>query len=123
MSEYTFTISGELPTRNEEIKASKQHWGAEGKLKRKALERCGWTDIRQIPKLEAIRLTKVTFYRGDRMTDPDNIVSAIKYVIDSLQKYGVLDNDGWNEIRPPMKLSWKLDKKNPRTEVEFKEVK
>lgn len=118
---YKFTIPGELPTRNEEINASKKHWGAEGKLKREALERCGWTDIRQIPELEAVKIEAV-FYREDRRTDPDNIVSAIKYVIDALQEYDILDNDGWNEIKGPMKLDWEKDQENPRTEVVLQEV-
>lgn len=121
MTEYKFTIPGELPTRNEEINASKKHWGAEGKLKREALERCGWSGIKQIPKLEAVKL-EVTFYREDRRTDPDNIISAIKYVIDSLQEYGVIENDGWRQIKPPFDLGWKKDKENPRTEVFLREV-
>ena len=121
MTEYKFTIPGELPTRNEEINASKKHWGAEGKLKREALKRCGWSDIKQIPELEAVKL-EATFYREDRRTDPDNIISAIKYVIDSLQEYGVLENDGWNEVKGPMVLDWEKDKENPRTEIVVREV-
>jgi len=121
MSEYKFIISGELPTRNEEIAASKKHWGAEGKLKREALDRCGWSNIKQIPKLKAVKI-KATFYREDRRTDPDNIISAIKYVIDSLQEYDVLENDGWKQIKGPMKLDWARDKENPRTEIVIQEV-
>ncbi len=121
MTEYKFTILGELPTRNEEISASKKHWGAEGKLKREALEHCGWSDIKQIPKLGAIKI-EATFYRKDRRTDPDNIVSAGKYIIDALQEYSVLDDDGWKQIKGPMILDWVKDKDNPRTEVVVREV-
>ena len=118
---YELEIPGELPTRNEEISASKQHWGAEGKLKRDSLEQIGWSGVKKLPEMEAIRL-RCIFFREDRRTDPDNIISAVKYIIDGLQEYGVIDNDGWKQIKGPMELDWRKDKENPRTIVRIREV-
>ena len=119
--DYYFTIKGELPTRNEEINASKEHWGAEQKLKKGALEQAGWSDIKRLPKLKAIQLGAI-FYRKDRNYDPDNITSAHKYILDALQEYDILENDGWKQVKSPFILGWKRDKHNPRTEIFLKEV-
>lgn len=114
-------IPGELPTRNEAINTQKSNKYGGSRLKNKATDRCTWP-AKGLPEVEAVKV-EATFYRTDRRTDPDNIISAIKYVMDGLEAAGVITNDGWEQVKPPFKLGWALDKRNPRTEVKVLEVK
>jgi Holliday junction resolvase RusA-like endonuclease len=64
---------------------------------------------------------EITYYMENRKKDPDNILSSKKFILDGLVQAGVLENDGWKQIKG-FDESWEVDKKNPRVEVEFKEV-
>lgn len=58
-----------------------------------------------------------SFYAKDKRHDRMNLASAfIKSFEDSLQKCGVIKNDGWDDVLTPV-LTFEIDKKNPRIEV------
>ena len=114
------TIPGELPTLNEIIDASKSHYQAYRRLKSEAEERVIWP-AKALPKMDRVRL-HITWYRSNRRHDPDNILAGTKFILDGLVQAGVLENDGWKEI-DSISHDWKVDKDNPRVEVEIEETK
>lgn len=121
MATYEYTIQVPLPTLNELIDASKGNRYSGTRMKKQATDDCTWP-AKSLPRMDAVKV-KATFYRPTKNYDPDNIVTAgIKVVIDGLQAAGVLENDGWKQIKPPFELGWGLDKNNPRVEVELTEV-
>ena len=63
-----------------------------------------------------------TWYCKDRRRDPDNVSAGIKFVLDGLIQAGVLQNDGWKQIRS-IRHEFSVDKQRPRVEVELKEAR
>lgn len=62
------------------------------------------------------------FYVKDKKHDRMNIASAFdKSFLDSLQKVGMLHNDGYDDVIA-FTFDWELDRKNPRVEVKIIEV-
>lgn len=118
--DFEIEIPGELPTRNQERNADKGNKYGGSNMKKQAEKLCAAKAL-SLPAMEAIQ-GEIIFYRSDRKTDPDNIISAIKYIFDGLESAGVIPNDGWRNVKPKLKLDWRLDKHNPRTVVRLKEV-
>ncbi len=114
-------IPGELPTENEIIDKAKTHWAKYKKMKDTydSLVKV-FSEKHRVPFFETI-LLQITYYRKNRMYDPDNICSAKKFILDGLQKAGVIENDGWKVVKG-FQETWEVDKDNPRTEVIIKEV-
>jgi hypothetical protein len=52
----------------------------------------------------------------NQQRDKDNIAFAKKFIIDSMQEWGIIPNDGWNQILG-FADEFYVDKKNPRIEV------
>lgn len=63
---------------------------------------------------------EITFswYAKNRRKDPDNIAFAKKYILDAMQKAGLIENDGFNQISGFRDVFY-LDKVNPRVEVKI----
>ena len=80
--------------------------------------------IRQyIPKVKYKRVfIEFTFFSSDRKHDPDNISGYFhKVFMDALVQAGILENDGWKQIKG-MSDYFEVDKKYPRIEVRIEEV-
>ena len=112
------TIPGELPSMNEIIKIAKRSPYAYSKLKKDNTYICTLV-FRKLPKMKRVRL-KITYYAKDKRKDPDNIAVAKKFILDGLVNAGVIKNDGWDEMAG-WEEEFKVDKKNPRIEIEIKE--
>lgn len=122
MKEYRFTIKGTLPGLNDYLKAERSFYG----------KYCKGNDMKQQSEMlivNAIRLqlkrvkikervfVQYTFYEPNRRRDLDNISAvAHKFIQDALVKSGVLENDGWRNIKGYHDLFY-VDKHNPRIEV------
>lgn len=63
---------------------------------------------------------KIIWYRKNKRSDPDNIAFAKKFILDGIMKAGELDNDNWTNVLG-FEDHFRIDKDNPRTEVEFVE--
>lgn len=88
---------------------------------------CVWA----IRTSRVLRNTKITkpivihykFFWANMRMDRMNIASAFdKSFEDALQKCGVLQNDGWNNVINTTS-DFAIDKKNPRVEVLIEEIK
>jgi len=116
---YKLVIPGELPDLNQIIKVSKIHYGAYSKLKKDNTDKVTWI-AKKLPKMKRIDLD-ITWYCKNKRKDKDNIASGIKFLLDGLVKAGVIKNDGWREVNS-FSHNFKVDKDNPRVEIEIKEV-
>jgi len=99
------------------VKKSKSHYMAYSNMKK------DYTALVQIsagnlPKIERADF-EITWYCKDRRKDPDNVSGGgIKFILDGLVKAGVLENDGWRQIKS-IKHKFEVDKENPRVEVKI----
>ena len=113
-------IPGQFPTMNTIIDKSKTHWSKYKRMKDNydAIVQY-YVEQQRIKFFEAVKLN-ITYYRKDKRTDPDNIAAAKKFIIDGLVSAGVLEDDGWKQVKG-FKESWEVDKDNPRIEIELEE--
>ena len=115
-------IPGELPTMNEIINKSKTHWSEYRKVKESYDEIVSYYATQQEIKFFKSVELEITYFRKDKRHDPDNIcATGKKFILDGLVQAGVLENDGWKQIKG-FKENWEVDKKSPRTEIILKEV-
>lgn len=117
------TIYGRLPGINEYTAACRRNPMIGNRMKREAEAAIEWS-IRTA-KLDPIPTpTRIayTFYEPNKRRDMDNISGfAHKVIQDALVKSGKLPGDGWAYIAG-MSDDFKVDKDNPRIEIEFSEV-
>jgi Holliday junction resolvase RusA-like endonuclease len=114
-------IPGELPGLNKIIADSKRHWTKYASEKKKLTENIAVLARSQIKgKYKKIDILFYWFCKSKKR-DKDNIIAGQKFVIDALVKAGIIENDGWEQIRDIFH-SFDVDKKYPRVEVSIKEV-
>jgi len=117
-------IPGILPGLNEYIEAERTHRQKGAAMKRKAqriVELCAKTQLRKFHPTGPVWM-KYIWYEPNKRRDKDNISSFGRNVIqDALVKVGVLENDGWAYV-DGFSDRFKVDKKNPRIEIEILEV-
>ncbi len=122
--EYLLTIPGTLDNLNDYIAAerSNRYMGARmkadnGRRVSLAVSRC----LRGT-RIERPVYMQYTWYEPNRRRDLDNISSFGRKVIqDSLVGAGVLKDDGWKQVTG-FSYRFRVDKENPRIEVEIREV-
>lgn len=102
---------------NEYTYANRGGWGHANK--KEETERVAW-HAKQLDPVEERSHFKFTWYRENRRTDPDNIAFSKKFIMDGLQEAGIIDNDGWKQVASFQDV-FKVDKDNPRVEIEITE--
>lgn len=122
---YTFTIKGRLEGLNNFISANRTHpmKGNNMKKNNENIVICAIHD--QLSKLHIKHQVNInyTFCEANSKRDKDNVASfAMKVIQDSLVKTGVLENDGWKNIKS-FSCDFEVDKSNPRIVVEIIEIK
>ena len=100
----TFTVKAKLPSLNEFISAMNNHRYNGYRFKQEIEELIGW-EIRQALTKGTLKPTtkpcKVNFYWHEKTAkrDCDNIASAKKFLLDAMQKQGIIQNDNQRYIR------------------------
>lgn len=112
-------IPGTLPTMNEIVEASKQHWSKYSKMKHTYTDLVAW-HAKHLPVLGKVDVT-ITWFCENRRMDKDNIMAGQKFIFDGLVAVGRLENDGWKQIGD-ITHRFRVDKHNARVEVELREV-
>lgn len=111
-------IKGEITSYNEYSDTQRANRYAGAKVKKAETERVYWHCREQ--KLSAV-LGKVdytfTWYMADQRKDPDNIHSAIKFILDGLFKAGIIESDRQKHVGRVVHEEIQVDPKNPRVEV------
>ncbi len=117
-------IPGELPDLNtiiEESKRGRGKWQPYNEIKQANTNKVAWIAKSKIKKkLEKINL-EITWICKNKRKDKDNIMAGTKFILDGLVVAGIIENDGWKQIGD-ISHKFKVDKDNPRVEVEITEV-
>lgn len=99
-----FVICGRLPGLNQYTNACRTHWSRGAKLKRQTEEGIAWHILaaRGAGKLRPVHgpvSMAIEWHESNRRRDLDNIVSAKKFILDAMQKTGIIPNDNREYIR------------------------
>lgn len=114
-------IPGTLPSLNEIVAESKRHYASYSKMKAHYTNVVAWSAKTQ--KLEPFDRADfiITWYLRNRKKNKDNIMAGQKFIFDGLQTAGIIENDGWKQLRDIIHR-FEVDNKNPRVEIEIKQV-
>ena len=99
-----FIIETRLPSLNEVIKDNRSGWQVASKRKREIEETIGYY-IMAARRRGTIRPTddpvviEINWHESTRKRDVDNIQSAQKFILDALQKQGILINDNRKYVK------------------------
>jgi Holliday junction resolvase RusA-like endonuclease len=119
-----FRIDGVLPSLNEYLAACGRNPKAGARLKKESMENVNFAIRKDLGGWKASKplIIHYQFYEPNKRRDHDNVVSfTTKTVQDSLQKCGVIKNDGWSEIEN-YTHDFEVDTENPRIEVYLEEI-
>lgn len=114
---FRFEIPGELPTLNPYIKECRTNKYSANKVKQDAEAKI-LACIQDAPKFQKHVWVYFTWIRSNMRSDKDNVTFAKKFVLDALQKAGVIQRDSWAKCTPYDK-GYAINKRNPRTIVEI----
>ena len=100
----TFIIKGKLPSLNEYIAAINKNRYRGNTYKQEIEELIGWSIKRALVKGTLKPTTKpctvhFEWYEKTAKRDCDNIASAKKFILDAMQKQGVIPNDNQRYIK------------------------
>ena len=118
-----FVIQGRLDSLNEYTRANRSNKYQGASLKSENEKKVIWAileaGVRPVDKYP-VELN-ITWYEENRRRDIDNIVFATKFIQDAFVSRGIIEDDSQRYIN---KLSHtvKLDRQNPRIEVEIREL-
>lgn len=85
------TIHGALPTLNEANNNARAHWAIAAKQKKEATQLVA-VQCKRMQAIETPVFITLHWFISSRH-DPDNIRSAIKYILDGMMEAGKLPND------------------------------
>ena len=99
-----FVILGRLPGLNDYTDACRSHWSKGARMKREVEEDIGWHILaaRGAHKLRPVHgpvSLAIEWHERNRRRDLDNIVSAKKFILDAMQKMGIIPNDDRDHVR------------------------
>lgn len=115
------TIPGRLPDLNDMIDAARRNKITSANMKKDNTEVVAWiAKSKRIPHFDRVDIT-ITWIEPNQKRDKDNIMAAQKFILDGLVMARVLDNDGWKQIGDILHR-FKVDRMNPRIEIDIKEV-
>lgn len=114
-------IPGRLPDLNDMTDAARKNKFASADMKKVNTELAAWyAKSARIPRFNKVDIV-FTWYEPNRKRDKDNIIAAQKFILDGLVMAGVLSNDGWKQVGDILHRI-RVDKNNPRIEIELTEV-
>ena len=112
---WQFEIPGLLPTLNDYTRVNRANRFAANKMKQDTEERI-MAAIGKAPRFGQPVVIEFAWIRPDMRTDKDNVAFAKKFVLDALQKAGVIPSDRWKQCTP-YDRAFMICKSNPRTVV------
>ena len=104
-------FEGPLPGLNISLGLANQRYGKTNAyaIKKRTLQKAL---VAQIEECSLVKMEKVTidfiWHEPNRRRDPDNIISAKKYILDALVHARILSGDGWRWIKG-LSDEWKID--------------
>jgi len=93
-----FMIPMKLPSLNEVNRVNRTHWSQGAKLKTEIESIIGWAIVNA--QLKPVKKYPckigVVYYEPNKRRDIDNVYSSNKFILDALQRQGILKNDNPN---------------------------
>jgi Holliday junction resolvase RusA-like endonuclease len=119
-----FTIEGRLDGLNEytKVNRSNRYLANSVKHKNQKLVRIAIKQAKLEKVINYPIMLKITWYEQNKRRDIDNITFATKFIQDELVNSGIIENDSQKYINK-LEHDVKIDKDNPRIEVEIIENK
>ena len=113
-----FTIPGEFTDLNTYSTAERSHRLVAAKIKRSETDRVvDECIIQKVHKaLSQPLVWRFRWYCKNKRKDPDGISFGAKFILDGLQKAGVIDNDGWKQVSA-IHHTFHVDVDNPRVHI------
>jgi len=109
-------IPGEFTTLNDYIDAERTNKYMAAQIKQVETQRVSVEAVNCPPVVVYPVKLRLTWYRKNRRSDPDNVAFATKFILDGLTEAGVLEGDGWKYISS-IAHEFCLDTKSPGVEV------
>jgi Holliday junction resolvase RusA-like endonuclease len=91
-------IPGPMPGRNEQEAAARSNRYVAGAMKKKWTAHCSMY-LADMVMITSVADVECFWVEPNKRRDPDNISGGIKFVLDGMQKAGVIKNDGWKQVR------------------------
>lgn len=93
-----FTYHGRLPSLNDYINACRSHWSKGANLKRQTEDDIIWyikgaKNKGLLYPVSGPVVISFEWHESDQRRDWDNVISAKKYLLDALQRAGIIPND------------------------------
>lgn len=119
----TLVIEGHLPNLNDYTKACRGNKYAGAGMKKEAEAIISLYIKQQLKGVRFSGTVELSFrwFEINKKRDLDNICFAKKFILDALVSNGIIVADGWRGVRG-FTDSFFVDPKNPRIEVDIKEV-
>lgn len=114
-------IYGELTTLNPYVNSQRINRYAGAKLKKDETHKCAIYIQKAMRKgvlFDFPCQLKFTWYCKNKRQDPDNIAFAKKFILDGMQEAGLIPNDNWATMSCGFVDEFRIDKDNPRVEIE-----
>jgi Holliday junction resolvase RusA-like endonuclease len=113
-------VPGELITLNEYIKLERGNKFAAAKSKKEETELVYWSCVEQglQHQLQQPCIVAFYWYAKNMKKDLDNISFGAKAILDGCKEAGVLYDDGFEWVKG-LKHYYRIDRENPRVEVQF----
>lgn len=97
-------INAQLPSLNQYQNACRSHWSKGADFKKDIEELIGWHIRSALTKKTLRRVEKsceifIEWHEKTKRRDVDNIQSAQKFILDALQKFGVIKNDSRKYVK------------------------
>ena len=92
-----YVIDMKLPSLNDYVRICRTNKYKAAEYKRKLEEQIHYF-LLKMPKYEKPIKIHFTWVEGNKKRDLDNICFAKKFILDSMQKYGKLENDNRNYV-------------------------
>jgi len=97
-------IDAQLPSLNQYQNACRSHWSKGAEFKKSIESLIGWSIKRAILQKQLHKVEKpceihIEWHEKTKRRDVDNIQSAQKFILDALQKFGVIKNDSRKYIK------------------------
>lgn len=98
MGTYKAEIQLKLPSCNEYINACRNNRYAAATMKKEVEEQIQWF-IKKLPKMKKPVFITFTWIEENKKRDLDGICFAKKFILDAMQKAGILENDNAAHVK------------------------
>ena len=118
-----FEIPGRLPNLNDIISAAKKGRGKYQPyaiMKEQYTEEVAWC-AKGLPSFEGEVDINILWHEPNNRRDIDGIMAGAKFILDGLVMAGIIKDDSQKYVKS-INHRFEIDRKNPRIEVEIKEV-